>query len=128
MTLRALVLSSLVLGACATTPPPPTQPAAGTQTAAAAANTPPAAVSPVTVKETDTELARWAKSQGYRHTMVGERFVWCKKEAGIGSRIEKETCASDETLATMRSIDEQNKQHLLRSTTTCPAPCGGMPR
>ena len=125
MRLGSLAIAALALGACATTPSAP--PAASAQGTAAAAT---AAAAPTAPTAQDTELTRWAKSQGYRPRMVRQTLVWCKRESTTGSRIATETCVSDVNMAAMRQTDEANKQYLLRQTVACPASsCGqGSPR
>ena len=119
MKLRTTVLASLVLGACATTtktPPSPAQPPAATLAASAATHAAAAAVPAAP----DTQLARWAKSQGYRATTVGQRLVWCKTETTVASRIARQTCVTDANLSLLRQVNEQNQQTLLNSTANCP--------
>src|SRR5882672_12257218 len=115
MKLAIPVFASLVLGACASTmhtPTPPTQPPAATP-ATAAATVAPSAAAPAAPA---SEIARWAKSNGYRLTKVRQKMLWCKEEVTVASRIPQQTCATEEQLAMYRAANERNKEALLNST------------
>jgi hypothetical protein len=119
---RIAVLTSLVLGACASTmktppsTPSPAQPAAATKAVGAATSVAPVAAPAAP----DSEVARWAKAHDYFRTTVGQRVLWCKEESTTGSRIPQRTCLTEANLAMMRRVNEQNKEALLNSANGCP--------
>jgi hypothetical protein len=113
------ILASLVLGACvstATKPPSPAQPAAATQASSVA----PIAASAASPAAPESEVAHWAKSQGYVLTTVRQRSLWCKKEYTVASTIAQRTCLTENDLAMFRQINERNKEALLNSAHACP--------
>jgi hypothetical protein len=77
--------------------------------------------------DANKELAKFARMQGFKPNRVGDRVLWCKSEAEIGSHIARNNCVSDDTLVEMRRVYDANKQDMLNATQGCQssAACSG---
>jgi hypothetical protein len=94
-----LILAAALAGCAASPASPPAAPVAPVARAAPAAPTPPslpgAATGPGGVSaETYTK----ARQAGYRSKVINGRTIFCRTEAGLGTRIAKESCVSSESL------------------------------
>jgi hypothetical protein len=121
---------------------PAAAPAPATAAAPAAAATPAAAAEPGSAaaplngnmvrsavapsSEADKELARWARTEGFRLTKIKQKVMWCKNDAEIGSHLARTNCVSDDTLVEMRKVYEANKSDLLNLTRGCSSGMSGM--
>jgi hypothetical protein len=105
---RSLLLCTLVLGACVSQPaavrpaatpvtaPVAPAPAAATAVAAAAA---PAAAEGAIDGEERAAVLQYARNHKYKPVTRNGKQLWCKTEVVLGSRFERTSCASEETLA-----------------------------
>ena len=96
----------LLIAACAVQP---TTPAATPAAAPAAA---PAAVASA-AEATDAayaEFVKYARSQGYRRVKTKDKELWCRDETPLGSRLEKQSCVTEATIADMQrqAVDARN--------------------
>jgi hypothetical protein len=93
-----LILAAALAGCAASPASPPAAPVAPVARAAPAAPTPSlpgAATGPGGVSaETYTK----ARQAGYRSKVINGRTIFCRTEAGLGTRIAKESCVSSESL------------------------------
>ena len=124
------IVCALALAAGCATAPPAAPPPVRTVAQADAAHAPlngdaiRSAVAPTS--DADKELAKWARTQGFRPTKIADRAMWCRSETEIGSHLPHNNCVSDDTLVEMRRVYDSNKQDMLNATLGCQgmADCG----
>lgn len=105
-----LTLAATIACACATAPTAPTAPPAASAPTAVATAGQPAAAGDDTVK--------LAKSLGYRPRQQGGKTVYCRTEAVTGSKLERETCVSADSLGTLLQQQIAAQDELARSQRT----------
>ncbi len=120
----ATLLLAAVLAGCAAAPqtqvPPPaatSSPAPAAKAAPGAKTAPPAGIS--------AELYSRALENGYRAREHKGATLFCKTEAPIGSRIQKDTCVSVDQLEESIRQAELVRDRMRRGTTCAKADCGG---
>jgi hypothetical protein len=118
-----------VLGACAGTPPAPT-PAAPAKAAPAA---PPTTTAAAPAASTATgpggvsiDTYNKARQAGYRAKVVSNnRTILCRTEAGLGTRIAKETCVSADSLEESLRQAETVRDQMRRGNSCGMDDCAG---
>ena len=120
----AILLLAGILAGCAATPPtqtatpvPPAAPLANAAKPRPAAKPTPGGIS--------ADLYSKSLQYGYRARQRGATTIFCKTEAPMGSRIEKESCVSIDILEeTIRQAEEVRDQ-LRRGNSCGKADCNG---
>lgn len=122
-----LALAALtVLGACASTPPTqaPAAPVKAAPAATASATAP--AASPTTAPGgVSIETYNKARQEGYRSKTINGRTIFCRTEAGIGTRIAKESCVSSDSLEESLRQAEMVREQMRRGNACGADSCAG---
>jgi hypothetical protein len=112
-------------GAAVTAPATTAAAAHGAAAAAAPTTAPAGAQATATGSPADStaaeraDLQKFARNHGYKPFGTGDKTTWCRNEAPLGSRLERQVCVKEAALADLRRQYELNKDDMQRNGQTC---------